>query len=126
MSENLGIAMFVAELEKLGYKPRVQDKRVVFEYHVPCGRFEGQNIKLGFEVPPDFNQNPPTGPHVSPLLLPVNNGVGNHPERVHGSNFNEQFGGDWEYWSRPYIQWQKTNRSVRVYLNYVKHLFETQ
>ena len=122
----MGITELVAQLEALGYKPIVKDNRAVIDYEVPVGCFEGEKIRLGFDVHGDFPINPPTGPHISPRLLPINENASKHPERVHNSNFGEDFDGEWEYWSRPVHYWQNTDRSVKVYLKHINYLFETQ
>lgn len=126
MNQVMGITRFAEELENMGFTPTVRENSVVFDYEIPCGRFQGQTIRLGFEVPPDFNVNPPSGPHLSPLLIPINGNAGNHPERCAESNFKDHFEGEWEYWSRPIHHWQKTKRNVKTYLHYMEHLFATQ
>jgi hypothetical protein len=89
---------------------------------VPVGRFIGQKVKVGFQVNDDFPANPPGGPHISPRLLPLKSG-GEHPSgQVHAS----PLGDDWEYWSRPYPEWHRTDRSVKAYMAHVRHLFDTQ
>lgn len=119
----MGKAEFVQQVAELGYK--VEDfgnDRVWFIYKVPVGKFKGQDIKLGFQVPLDFPVTPPSGPHISPRLLPLNSAVPKHPERAAESSFGDQ----WEYWSRPFQEWPKTNRTAKDYMRYMRHLFETQ
>src|SRR6266851_2065728 len=97
-------ADFVKQLRELGYQPQeVDSDRVIFPYDVPCGRLAGQQIKLGFVVPADFNLTPPSGPHVSPRLLPINPPSGTHPNS--GIHESPNFGTDWQYWSRPLSHW---------------------
>jgi hypothetical protein len=118
-----GLAAFVKELRALGYEPEDRgENKVAIGYSVPCGRFEGQQIRLGFQIPPDFSLNPPGGPHVCPRLLPINSAASTHPQRVAES----PFGKEWEYWSRPFTDWAKTNRTVKEYLGFIRHLFVTQ
>ena len=118
---------FVRQLLELGYEllplppdPAQPGNRVAIEYVVQGGRFAGQTIKLGFEVPPDFPRTPPSGPHVSPRLLPINPGA-NHPDRAAES----PFGPDWEYWSRPYRGKWRGREGVSEYLAHIDHLFST-
>src|SRR5882724_4802309 len=115
-----GRAEFEHQLRELGYEPDPGQpgNRTAFPYWVPGGRFEGQDIALGFEVPPDFPRTPPPGPHVRPQLLPVSTSNPLHPYKVDASNF----GPEWEYWSRPYRQW-KGRESVRTYLVHIENLF---
>ena len=119
----MGKEKFIAGLQKLGHKVRDDNNRIIIDdYSLKGGRFAGQNIKLGFEVPNDFEVNTPHGPHISPRLIPViNTGSQNHSERVHES----PFGSEWEHFSRPYPGWEKTSRTVAVYMAYVRQLLET-
>ena len=113
---------FQEQLTALGFKPDArEDARVSFPYTIPVGRFAGTEVRLGFEVPPEFPRTPPSGPHISPRLQPLNPNAPAHPERVHES----PFGSDWQYWSRPYPDWGKDGRTVAAYMAYVRHLFAT-
>jgi len=115
---------FVQALRNLGYEvDDLGNNRVAFKYLIPVGKFLGQEINLGFEVPGDFSLSPPGGPHMSPHLLPINAVAGTHPNcGVHQS----PFGQSWQYWSRPFPEWPKTDRTVRTYMAHIKHLFDTQ
>lgn len=119
----MGVPEFMKGLEDLGHQARqLEGNRIEFKYYVPCGRFMGQEIKLGFEIPADFPLTPPSGPHISPHLLPLNPSAPGHPERVAGS----PFGSEWQYWSRPFPNWANTGRTVKTYMAYIRHLFNTQ
>lgn len=115
---------FIDGLRAFGYDVEEKpDGRVIFPYEVPLGKFMGEKIKLGFQVNDDFPANPPSGPHVSPRLLPLKSG-GEHPDgQIHPS---PSFGDDWEYWSRPYPEWNRTDKSVKSYMAHVRHLFDKQ
>ena len=115
---------FVAQLKELGYQPEpLPEGRVAFPYLVPCGKFAGQQIRLGFAIPPDFSLSSPSGPHMSPRLLPLNPVQGEHPlAGVHTS----PFGDEWEYWSRPMPNWSSTSKKVRDVMAHVRRLFDTQ
>lgn len=116
---------FVDQLKALGYQPQeLGENRLCFEYTIPVGKFIGQNIRLGLVVGDDFPATPPGGLHISPHLLPLNgNGGVLHPAGgIHAS----PFGSDWQYWSRPCPDWPKTDRTVRVYMAYIRRLLETQ
>lgn len=120
-------ADFARHLRQLGHDPEeLPDGRIIFPYTIPAGPRVGEVIKLGFVVGDDFPLNPPSGPHVCPRLLPLNTAGGSHPlASVHES---PTFGPDWQYWSRPYPTppgWANTDRSVKVYLKYIEHLFRT-
>lgn len=115
---------FIEQLKTLGYVPQdLGNNRIWFSYTIPVGKFIGQQIQLGFVVGDDFPANPPGGPHISPHLLPINAG-GTHPSG--GIHDNREFGGSWQYWSRPFPSWANTDRSVRIYMAHIRHLFETQ
>src|SRR5690348_15666271 len=94
-----GKDLFIKELQELGYKPEDRgNNRISFEYTIRDGRFKDRTVTLGIEVPPDFNVTCPTGPHVSPRLIPLSpNGTAND-RAVESPNF----GSDWQYLSRPF------------------------
>ena len=119
----MGKQDFISQLKVLGYTVTdYGDDRVSFPFTVPTGKFEGQKITLGFKVPEDFNLTPPSGPHVSPRLLPLQSG-GTHPS---GGIHDSPFGPEWQYWSRPMNHWNKTKKSVKDVLAHVRHLFDDQ
>jgi hypothetical protein len=121
-----GKESFMAGLQELGYT--VEDRgetRLAFKYTIGDGRFKGTEISIGLEVPQDFNVTCPTGPHLSPRLIPLNgNGAGND-RAVESPNF----GADWQYLSRPFGDqqsgWGRTNRTVKGYLRHIKRIVES-
>jgi hypothetical protein len=116
---------FIQALEAMGHSVTDHENgRVSFPYTVPCGKFADQTITLGFLVPGDFPLTPPSGPHLSPRLLPLNPISGSHP--THGVHESPSFGTGWEYWSRPMNHWPQTNRTARDVMAHVRHLFDTQ
>lgn len=115
---------FINQLTQLGYTVEdLSNNKIAFKYVIPLGRLADQEIKLGFLVQNDFPANPPSGPHVSPRLLPINPQGGSHPNC--GIHESKEFGQEWEYWSRPFPDWGKTNHTVKTYMAHIKHLFET-
>lgn len=117
-----GHEAFADELRKLGItvEETLSGNRVIIEYEPSTGRFRGQHLRLGFEVPPNFPRTPPGGPHVSPALLPINRTAARHPDKVLPS----AFGNDWQYWSRPFPNWNGRGGVAR-YLAFVDKLFDT-
>jgi len=115
---------FVVGLQKLGYNLTEHGhNRLWFPYLIPLGRFAGSEIRLGFEVDDGYPAVPPHGPHIAPKLLPVNGGGGIHPDgAIHVSPFGE----DWEHWSRPHPDWERTDRSVKAYMAFIRRLFDFQ
>jgi hypothetical protein len=112
---------FLVQLKELGYDAaEIGAGRVAFPYTVQSGHFAGTNVRIGFEVPPDFNLSPPSGPHISPRLYPNQPG-GAHPT---GGIHDSPFGPEWHYWSRPIPNWQQTERTVRAVMAHVRHLFD--
>ena len=115
-----GVEEFCRQLTEMDYEHQTPSPNwVTIEHDIAAGRFAGQQIRLGFEVPPEFPRTPPHGPHFSPRLLPINTSPSNHPDRVHES----PLGPDWEHWSRPFVNW-KGAEGVAGYLAYVARLFE--
>jgi hypothetical protein len=116
---------FTKQLREMGYElTEYADGRVSFPYVIEIGKFEGQEITLGFAVPPDFPLSPPTGPHLRPRLLPISPPQGPHP--ACGVHESPQFGAEWQYWSRPMNHWGNTGRTVADVMRHVRRLFETQ
>lgn len=116
---------FVEQLKSLGFSPTVDGEKVRFEYKIELGRFAPTIIQLGFVVGDDFPANAPTGPHLTPRLLPIYTGGDKLHEQGGGVHESTAFGADWQYWSRPYTQWNESGRTVREYLSHIRHLFET-
>lgn len=113
---------FVNELKALGFDPKEPDAgKVYFEYTVPVGGNMGTKILLGFEIGPDFPMNCPGGPHIKVI-------EGNwkeHPSNIHASPFSQTVSAGWRYWSRPFNEWNRTQRTVKVYLGHIKNLMMT-
>lgn len=119
----MGREDFIQELRDLGYE--VQDHgegKISIPYGIPTGKFADREIRLGFIPPEDFPLSSPSGPHITPELLPRQSG-GTHP----AGGINESpFGPSWQYWSRPMHHWANTNRSMKDVLAHIRHLFDTQ
>jgi hypothetical protein len=121
----MAIEEFAKQLRAMGYEvTEYPEARVSFPYTIETGKFEGQEITLGFVVPPDFSLSPPTGPHIKPRLLPINPPQGPHP--THGVHESSPFGAEWQYWSRPMAHWSNTERTVADVMRHVRGLFATQ
>ena len=123
----MGKALFIEQLKAMGFQPEeIGDNGIFIPYTIPVGRLKGTEVKLGFEVNPTFPSIPPTGPHFSVQLLPLQAG-GTHPtggihlSQQHGPSFTN----DWQYWSRPFDGWEKTNRTVKVYMAHINNLLHT-
>lgn len=126
-----GIEAFVAALKELGFDPvplTGTTDRLFFDYKVPCGKFAGRQFRIGVVVPSDFPMSAPGGLHVSPRIHPNRGGNTLHPvEGIQDSpDFQKGAGGEWHYWSRPYKEWGKTNKTVAIYMNHVYRLWDTQ
>lgn len=115
---------FIHGLQELGYTVENLDaNRIAFQYAIKDGRFKDRAIKVGIEVPTDFNVTCPTGPHISPGLIPINpNGAGNDRAT------NSPFGAEWQYLSRPFRDqqqgWNRTSRDVKAYLHHVRQILD--
>jgi hypothetical protein len=107
----VGAAGFLAALAGSGYAVAEQQGFAVFSYMVDIGQRAGERIKIGLLVPGDWPLSPPPGPHVSPRL--------GHPG---GAVHPSPLGSDWEYWSRPALNWA-SDRSMRAYLRHLRTLF---
>jgi len=134
VSDGTGPAAFTAGLRALGYEPSPLQQapdHVVLNYSVEVGRFKGQTVRLGFVVPQDFPNTTPSGPHVSPQILPIHssNDVPHPAGGIHqgmSPNFTQYAGGGWEYWSRPCPNWGQSKKTVTSYMAHIWRLWETQ
>lgn len=110
-------ADFVKQLRDLGYEVQVPDggNRILFEYTVPVGSRLGKKVWLGFVMGDEFPLNCPSGPH----FRPIDPGWTN-PTNAHHSY--DGFGDGWWYWSRPFPDWPRTDRTVKAYLSHIRNL----
>jgi hypothetical protein len=126
--QRVGVDVFAAGLKALGYAPEIVDHgsgRLQFVYAVDTGKHAGQTVTLGFTVPADFPLTPPSGPHVSPK---IHGGVSQGTEHPNGAiHVNREFGAAFEYWSRPFPDWQaETAKTVQTYIAFIRQLWATQ
>ena len=130
--DSTGPAAFALGLVDLGYHPEAlpgKPDHLVIDYEVDSGKFAGTKVKHGFVVPGDFPLTPPSGPHVSPHIHPINTG-GQHPTgAVHQSQaapFQDALGGEWQYWSRPFTNWAGSKKTVAAYMSHIWRLWDSQ
>jgi hypothetical protein len=126
------LTLFMDGLRSIGFQPvKLSDRSdcVVLDYVVESGKFAGKAMRLGFIVPPDFPNTPPTGPHVSPNIHALCSG-GAHPtggiHQQHAVPFQTLVGGEWQYWSRPFPGWAEERKTVAVYMGHIWRLWDTQ
>ncbi|MHB1777990.1 MAG: hypothetical protein ACYCU7_18685 [Acidimicrobiales bacterium] len=131
-SHRTSIDGFLTGLRELGYEPMIPSEypdHIVFDYEVQIGRFAGRKMRIGLVVPSDWPLTPPGGPHVSPRLHPPRSD-GAHPTGHifpdHSKNFASVIGGDWQYWSRPFPNWNTAKKTADTYMAYIWKLWETQ
>jgi len=114
---------FITQLQALNYTVSEPSPNfLAFEYEIPCGRFQGRKVIMALQVNDTFPMSPPPGPHFKEKLLPVTGHRGTHP---YGAIHNSPLGAEWQYWSRPFNEWNKTEKTVQVYLAHVRNLFAT-
>jgi hypothetical protein len=114
---------FIDQLKALGYQTQEPDAaKVSFEYTVPVGKNIGKKILIGFEIGGDFPMNCPPGPHIKA----IDSGWVEHSQNVSDSPFNNVIpGGGWRYWSRPFTDWNRSERTVKAYLGHIKNIMMT-
>lgn len=102
-----------------------KDNFVFFSFVIPVGKFAGRAIRLALEITGDMPLNSPGGPHISPHLLPLHpsNDLPHPQGAVHPS---EPLGPEWQYWSRPFLDWKDGERTTRRYMQHLIRLFDTQ
>jgi hypothetical protein len=130
-----GFVSFMTGLTALGYKPtpvpNLKD-HLYFDYTIETGVFAGRTVQLGLNVPADFPMTTPSGPYVSPHVLPINISAGAvHPAgAIHHEQakpFEKELGGLWEYWSRPFSpDWVSQKKTVAVYMSHIWRLWDSQ
>jgi hypothetical protein len=123
-------ADFINELRALGYDvndsspgPQLGEQTVArFAYRIPLGTKARDVVTLGLIVPPDYPMVCPSGPYMSPHMLPLNTSTSEPP---YGgiSDGSGTFGDGWQYWSRPYQDWTQSPRNARAYMRHIAHLF---
>ncbi len=121
-----GVAKLAQELEELGYEVLLVGNFAIFEYMIDIGPLDGMEIRLGLDGG-GHPHSPPSGPFVSPWLLPLRpdgspaprGGV--HDARGRGFPLTD---GDWQYWSRPFQEWSQHGRTAKAYLEvHMRRLF---
>jgi hypothetical protein len=128
----IGVETFVKGLRDLGYEPTVlKDKpeHVVIDYTVESGKLAGTKLKHGFIVPADFPVNPPTGIHIAAIVHPFQSG-GTHPtggvHRDQAAPFQQALACEWQYWSRPPVDWATSKKTVAAFMSHVWRLWDSQ
>ena len=109
-------ADFVNGLLALGFEP--QEPRpdfIIFDYKIPCGKLIGKEVKIGFQVNDSFPGVAPHGPHFNEELLPASSGGIHNNHSVNG----------WQHWSRPFNEWNRTDRTVKTYMAHIKNVLNT-
>ena len=122
-----GVAQLAQELEELGYEVLVVDNFAVFEYTVDIGPLDGLEIRVGLDGS-GHPHSPPSGPFVSPHLLPLRPDGSPAPRGgVHdgaGRGFPLADEGNWQYWSRPFNEWTQHGRTAKAYVEiHLRRLF---
>lgn len=121
-----GREAFKDGLKQLGYRPEDKgDTLVAFDHTISDGRFAGTIVTVGIEVPLDFPVNCPTGPHITPRLIPIDTGALDNKRAAESTQFGEK----WQYLSRPFRAqmegWNRTKRDVKSYLWHIKEILNT-
>lgn len=121
---NIGLDELHRQLCELGYSASVVDNRfVMFKFCVPTGRFKDAVIEIALEAP-QFPLNPPSGPYIKPHLMPINGGGGEHPNAgIHQRNLPTS---EFQYWSRPFINWNNSEKTAKEYIAFIRTLFDFQ
>ena len=112
----------VKELRELKYDPILYPNGFVgFKYTIPHGRFRNQEVEIVLEVK-QFPDIPPSGPYIKPYLLPITGNAGTHP--FGGIHQRNKPSVEFQYWSRPFPEWDKTDKNMQVYLAFLRTLFD--
>ncbi|HQQ95011.1 MAG TPA: hypothetical protein PLQ93_10690 [Bacteroidia bacterium] len=110
---------FINQLKALGFNPQEPDsEKIYFEYVIPVGKNIGKKVLLGFEGTNSFPMNCPPGPHI----MTLSDGWQEHPQNINPSQFQP---GNWRYWSRPFNDWNRSERTAKAYLSHIKNIMMT-
>lgn len=124
----MGHQEVVRQLSELGYEPKLYPEApgypggfVAFNFKVPHGRFIGQEVEVALNAP-QFPLVPPSGPYISPNLLPIKP-FGPLPpfDGIHARMVPTA---DFQYWSRPFHGWNESGRTVKDYICFLRTLFD--
>ncbi|OGZ05513.1 MAG: hypothetical protein A2845_05910 [Candidatus Lloydbacteria bacterium RIFCSPHIGHO2_01_FULL_49_22] len=117
-----GKEKFIQGLKNLGFEvENLEGNRLAFALSVNEGTLAGKTVRVGVDVPGDFELTAPHGPHIHPRTLPTNTSSQEHRDRIHDSDF----GPEWMHLSRPHPSWESSKRNVDVYLAHVIKLLNT-
>lgn len=124
----MGTEEIQKQLAELGYestlhsvKDVIPGKYVVFKYTIPHGKFRNIEIEVALHAP-QFPLVPPSGPYINPHLLPITGGGGKHPYgAIHKRDIPTK---DFQYWSRPFNEWNSSEKSMKAYLGFLRTLFD--
>lgn len=112
----MGKADFINQLKVLGYSTQeLSHGMISVKYIIPIGKNSGKTVELALQVPNDFPMNCPPGPHFRSTCIldwvePNKN--------IHAS----PLGSEWKYWSRPFPDWNRTQKTVKSYFAHIKNL----
>lgn len=119
---NIGIKELQNQLNEMGYETIILNKKfVVFKFIIPLGKFKDQEIEVALDAP-HFPLNPPSGPYIKPHLLPISGGGGSHP--TGGIHKRDLPTAEFQYWSRPFRGWNKSQKNAKEYLAFIRTLFD--
>lgn len=92
-----------------------------FKYKIPIGKFRNQEIVIALNAP-QFPNVPPSGPYIKPFLLPINTSIRVAP--LGGIHRRNKPTADFQYWSRPFPNWNGSEKSMKSYLAFLRTLFD--
>lgn len=118
----MGSEEILKQLSEQGYKPVMYDNGFVgFEFEIPHGKFRNQKVQIALQAP-QFPDIPPSGPYIKPYLLPIKPEHGPHP--YHGVHDRKLPNAEFQYWSRPFHGWDESEKTIKVYLAFLRTLFD--
>jgi hypothetical protein len=124
---NPGHEIIFQELTALGHTPKVYPDEpnypggfIAFTFKVPIGKFRGKEIEVALNAP-QFPAIPPSGPYISPLLLPFKSGSVPPYDGIHQRQVPT---GDFQYWSRPFNGWADVEKNMKTYIAFLRTLFD--
>lgn len=124
----MGNQEIIKQLTDLGYETKIYPEIqgypggfVSFIFKVPHGRYKDQEIEVALNAP-QFPLIPPSGPYISPQLLPIRPSGplppfdGIHDRKVPTASF--------QYWSRPFNGWNESDKTIKEYIGFLRTLFD--
>lgn len=117
-----GVEEMERQLHELGYTTeRPARGMVAFPFTISHGKFRGQQVHIALDAI-NFPNVPPHGPYFKPQLIRECR----QPHPLGGIHYQNKPSIEWEHWSRPIPNWDKTDKTMKTYIAYIRTLLDIE